>query len=73
MLVLKRREGQWVDIIHKDGDVIRIRVYRIREGNPGDLDLAFDDDARNFEIRRPERKPALSVAVEGSMAPQSVG
>ncbi len=57
MLVLKRKEGQWVDIIHKNGDVLRIRVYRIRDGYPGQLDLAFDDEARNFEIQRPERKP----------------
>jgi len=57
MLVLKRKEGQWVDITHKNGDTLRIRVCRIREGYPGQLDLAFDDEARNFEIQRPERKP----------------
>ena len=56
MLVLKRKEGQWVEITHKSGDKIRIRVYRIREGFPSQLDLAFDDDARNFEVQRPERK-----------------
>ncbi len=56
MLVLKRKEGQWVEITHKSGDKIRIRVYRIREGFPSQLDLAFDDEARNFEIQRPERK-----------------
>jgi len=56
MLVLKRKEGQWVEITHKNGDKLRIRVYRIREGYPSQLDLAFDDDARNFEIQRPERK-----------------
>ena len=53
MLVLKRREGQWVDVTHKSGDVIRIRVCQIE---PGHLNLAFDDDARNFAIERPERK-----------------
>jgi uncharacterized protein Veg len=56
MLVLKRKEGQWVEITHKNGDKLRIRVYRIREGYPSQLDLAFDDEARNFEIQRPERK-----------------
>jgi uncharacterized protein Veg len=56
MLVLKRKEGQWVEITHKNGDKLRIRVYRIREGYPSQLDLAFDDDDRNFEIQRPERK-----------------
>ncbi len=56
MLVLKRKEGQWVDIIHTSGDTLRIRVYHIREGYPSQLDLAFDDEDRNFEIQRPERK-----------------
>ena len=61
MLVLKRKEGQWVDIIHKNGDKLRIRVYRIREGFPSQLDLAFDDEERNFEIQRPERRPRLEA------------
>ena len=56
MLVLKRREGQWVDIVHKSGDVLRIRAYRIREGSPATVDLAFDDNERNFDIQRPERR-----------------
>jgi len=59
MLVLKRKEGQWVEITHHSGDVLRIRVCRIEGGNPGgpgQLNLAFDDDARHFEIERPERK-----------------
>lgn len=55
MLVLKRREGQWVEITHKSGDRLRLRVCRIRGGPPGRLDVAFDDDPRNFRIERPER------------------
>src|SRR5687768_5002206 len=55
MLVLKRREGQWIDIIHKSGDVLRFRVYNVCGDVPGRVNLAFDDDARNFEIQRPER------------------
>ena len=55
MLVCKRKEGQWVEVPRKSGDVLRIRVYRIREGNPGGLDMAFDDDARNFKVVRPEK------------------
>jgi hypothetical protein len=66
MLVLKRKEGQWVEITHKTGDKIRIRVYRIREGFPSQLDLAFDDDARNFEIQRPERKLGPARAGAGA-------
>ncbi len=56
MLVLKRKEGQWVEITHKNGDVLRIRVCRIEPGQPGHLNLVFEDDARNFEIERPERQ-----------------
>ena len=55
MLVLRRKEGQWVEITHKSGDTIRVRVYNIRTRGPGQLDLAFDDDAHNFLIQRPER------------------
>lgn len=62
MLVLKRKEGQWVEITHKSGDKLRVRVFRIREGFPSQLDLAFDDDERNFEIQRPERKFAAGSA-----------
>ncbi len=69
MLILRRKEGQWVEIKHKSGDVIRVRVYNIRARYPGQLDLAFDDDARNFTIQRPERGPTadgeeLEVGVE---------
>jgi hypothetical protein len=56
LLVLKRKEGQWVDVTHRSGDVLRIRVCQVMFGNPPRLNLAFDDDERNFEIQRPERK-----------------
>jgi hypothetical protein len=58
VLVLRRKEGQWIDIVHKNGDKLRVRVYRIKEGYPSQLDMAFDDEARNFEIQRPERRNA---------------
>lgn len=58
MLVLKRKEGQWIEVVHAaSGDMLRIRVYNIRDRDPKQVDLAFDDDARNFNINRPERKP----------------
>ncbi len=63
MLVLKRREGQWIEIHHRSGESLRIRVYNIRARSEGQVDLAFDDDARNFEIERPERA-RKSVGVE---------
>lgn len=56
MLVLKRKDGQWVEITHaKSGDVLRIRLYDVQGGLPGRANLAFDDEARNFAIERPER------------------
>jgi hypothetical protein len=55
MLVLKRKEGQWIEVTHKSGDVLRFRVYDIARSDPGRVNLAFDDQARNFEIQRPER------------------
>ena len=78
MLVLKRKEGQWVEIIHHSGDMIRVRVYDIQLGNPYGpcrANLAFDDSARNFEIRRPERKvltPAPRPIEVGPTAPPMV-
>lgn len=59
MLVLNRKEGQWVEITHRSGDVLRIRFYNIQnalEGHRGRLSVAFDDDARNFKVHRPERR-----------------
>lgn len=58
MLVLKRKDGQWIEVVHsKSGDLIRIRTQKIRAeaGRPAQVDLVFDDDARNFAIDRPER------------------
>ena len=58
MLVLGRREGQWLEIVHSaSGDVLRVRTYDIvadAEGGPT-LDMAFHDPARNFAIERDER------------------
>jgi hypothetical protein len=63
LLVLKRKDGQWVDIKHKSGDVLRIRVYGIRADAPGRIQMAFDDEARNFDIQRPERPPLADAGV----------
>lgn len=56
MLVLKRKEGQWVEITHsRTGDVLRVRLYDVCGEFPGRANLAFDDPDRNFCIQRPER------------------
>ena len=68
MLVLKRKEGQWVEVTHRSGDVLRIRVCKIEGGDPGHLNLAFDDDARHCEIERPERRHQRPAFETGSSA-----
>lgn len=69
MLILRRKEGQWVEIRHRSGDVIRVRVCNIRSRFSGQADLVLDDPAHNFLIQRPERlaRPA-GVPVLGPSA-----
>lgn len=56
MLVLKRKENEWVEIQHAaSGDILKIRLYNIGRNNRKRADMAFDDDDRNFLIHRPER------------------
>lgn len=61
MLILRRKEGQWTGIRCQCGCELNIRTYNIRARYPGQLDIAFDDDARNFTIQRPERDAKTSV------------
>ena len=71
MLVLRRSEGQWTDVRHRSGDLIRVRVCNIRAGRypNGEVDLVFDDAAHNFEVQRPERvvkTPPTPTAAENT-------
>lgn len=70
MLVLRRTEGQWVEVTHEgSGDVLRIKVYDLRgtiPAKPGQAHLAFDDEARNFTIARPERSPRVPTLPDAS-------
>ncbi len=72
MLVLKRKEGQWTEVVHRSGDVLRIRTEHCRAepGAPARVNLVFDDSPRNFEIRRPERRVTTPVSTPG---PESEG
>jgi hypothetical protein len=54
MLVMRRKEGQWIEITHASGDRLRIRVYNIRSRYSGHLDLAFNDPDHHFRIGRGE-------------------
>lgn len=63
MLVLKRKEGQWIEIVHTaSGETLRVRVYDICGDFPGRANLAFEDPNRYFEIQRPERVRRLADA-----------
>lgn len=62
MLVLRRKEGQWVTVTHKSGDVMNIRVSTVRFGDPRGCDLVFDDAERNFDVQRPERAVPAETA-----------
>ena len=55
MLVLRRKDGQWIEVTHRSGDVLRIRVYDVGRDGPGRVQLGFEDADRNFDIQRPER------------------
>lgn len=62
MLVLGRYESEWVEITHKSGDRLMVRVNRIhssQQAHNAKVSLAFDDPNRNFEIERPERGKAV--------------
>jgi hypothetical protein len=62
MLVLNRKEGQWTEVMDKNGNVLRVRATKIKSGPNGrSVDLVFDDSQRNFFIDRPERKKPESV------------
>ncbi|MBX6311940.1 MAG: hypothetical protein IRY99_03320 [Isosphaeraceae bacterium] len=68
MLVLRRKDGQWVEITHRSGDVLRFRVYNLHS-QPGQAHLAFDDEAHHFTIQRPERPHARPAP--GALAPEA--
>ncbi len=55
MLVLRRKDGQWIEVTHRSGDVLRFRVYDVCGEESVHVNLAFDDPSRNFVIQRPER------------------
>ena len=55
MLILKRKDGQWIEVTHRSGDILRFRVYDICGNAQGRANLAFDDPDRNFSIQRLER------------------
>lgn len=52
MLVLTRKEGQWVEVTHRpSGDVLRLRVYGFEDGG---VRLAFDAPYEQFRVLRSE-------------------
>jgi hypothetical protein len=69
MLILRRKEGQWVEITHRSGDTIRLRVCNIRSRASGQLDIAFEDVERNFAIERLERAATRPAGGRGGDGP----
>lgn len=55
MLVLGRKEGQWLEVTHRSGDVLRIKVLPPNPRFPDKVNIGFEDEVRNFEIARRER------------------
>lgn len=74
MLVLKRRDGQWVEITHvASGETVRVRAYQIDgRTSPPTVNLAFDDDAKHFRIEREERLARVPGGPTGDL-PRSEG
>lgn len=67
MLVLRRSNGQYIEIRHRSGDMLRVTIYDIHaEGGPPSCRMAFDGPREEFDIQRPERakrrKAAAAIA-----------
>lgn len=69
MLTLRREEGQWVELTHSSGDVLRVQTRNVRPNYPGMLDLVFDDPDRRFRIERQD--PARLAKVAAAKAAQA--
>lgn len=69
MLIMRVKEGQWIEIKHKSGDVIRVRLCNIRPRYRGRLDTVFDDDAHNFSIVRSDSEFVHTVPPPADPAP----
>lgn len=54
MLVLMRKEKQWIRITDKQGNVLRIQVKGIEPHAISTMKMVFEDKERNFEIHREE-------------------
>ncbi len=57
MLILRRRLGDWLEVVHRSGDVLWIKVNAMDLTDDGTfhVNLAFKDDDKFFTINRPER------------------
>lgn len=68
MLVLSRNPGEWIEVTHRSGDVLRIYLDSIQVRGPGHGDrranLGFEDKARNFEIMRVRATPTIGFVSE---------
>lgn len=66
MLVLRRTEGQWLEVTHEaSGDVLRLRVCDLTSHR---VNLVFDEPARRFRIERSERRQRPEPAIPYSQS-----
>lgn len=64
MLVLRRKNLQWIRIVHsKTGEELRIRVQDLGTAH-GSVSLVIDDNPRNFEIYREESNTKKKVKAQ---------
>jgi hypothetical protein len=57
MLILRRNEGQWIEVVHREtGELLRIQVRNLHRGRRW-VELVFDDSSRRFGIARPPDGP----------------
>lgn len=65
MYIVRRKDGQTIEVTHRSGDVVTIHVGVSKSGRK--VELAFDDPSHNFKILRREEKPVDFADPDGSV------
>jgi hypothetical protein len=61
MLTLKRLRGEWVEIVHSSGDVLKVHVGRLYPhnapyGDQPNVRLGFEGSREKFTVNRPDAR-----------------
>jgi hypothetical protein len=60
MYILRRRPKQWIEVVHnRSGERFRLGVKLLSPDDVAFVDLAFDDQTRNFTFIRSETERSL--------------